>query len=301
MKFPTVGVANDDSTTVQVLHNEVSRSYFDVLGIRLTSGREFTPVDEEGGAATVIVSDAAARRLWPGGTPLGSTVRLELRDDANDPLVRYQNAKVIGTVRDVVVNSVEMGKEQPVLYFPAPFAKSGCCFLVRAKGVPALARRTIDADLDRDAPGGVDRIDRLETFVVGAVYPYRVAYWIALALGAIALSLTAVGVYGVVSYVANQRTREISIRIALGATTRNVLELVLGQAVKHASIGVVIGAALAIGAVRVIASSVKGMPTFDAAAVVTAAICVFAACMCAAFLPSRRAANADPSSALRHD
>jgi ABC-type antimicrobial peptide transport system permease subunit len=117
----------------------------------------------------------------------------------------------------------------------------------------------------------------------------------------IALGLTAVGVYGVVSYVANQRTREISIRIALGATTRDVLELVLSQAIKHASIGVVIGAVLAIGAARVIASNVKGMPAFDAAAVVTAAICVFAACMFAAFLPSRRAANADPGSALRHD
>ena len=300
MRFPTLEVATGDSTTLQALYNEVSPSYFDVLGIRVTSGRGFASVDEAGGEVTVILSDAAARRLWPGGSPLGRTLRLQLRNDTDDPVARYQNAKVIGTVRDVVVNSVGMGKEQAVLYFPA-VATSGCCFLVRANGDPVVAKRTIDADLDRHAPGSVDRIDRLETLVVGAVYPYRVAYWLALALGLIALGLTVVGVYGVVSYVASQRTREIGVRIALGATTRNVLELVLGQTMKHALIGVAIGAALAMGAARLIASNVQGMPTFDAAAVVTAAICVFGACMCAAFLPSRRAANADPSSALRHD
>jgi hypothetical protein len=189
-----------------------------------------------------------------------------LRNDRNEPVARYQNAKVVGTVRDVVVNSVGMGKEQAVMYFPAA-ASNGCCFLVRAKGDPDVAKRIIDADLDRHAPGSVDRIDRLETFVVGAVYPYRVAYWLALALGLIALGLTVVGVYGVVSYVASQRTREIGVRIALGATTRNVLELVLGQTMKHALIGVVIGAALGMGAARLIASNVQGMPTFDAAAI----------------------------------
>jgi MacB-like periplasmic core domain/FtsX-like permease family len=281
----------------------VSRSYFDVLGIALTSGRAFTAQDESGGEATVVVSEAAARRLWPSGSAIGRMLRVRVREDGapSDPLRRFRNARVIGMVRDVVVNSVEMGREQPVVYFPTTAEENGCCILARVKGDPRLAKRTLDADLERSVPGGVDRIDRLETFVVGAVYPYRVAYWVALGLGLIALGLTAVGVYGVVSYVANQRSREISIRIALGATTRDVLELVLRQTMRHAMIGIAVGVALAIGAARIIASTVQGMPTFDVVAFLGAAVCVFIACMCAAFIPSRRVAQTDPSSALRHD
>jgi predicted permease len=302
MKFPTISVVpSGDSSVVQAMHNEVSGSYFDVLAIGLTSGRGFTSNDESGGAATVIISDAAARRFWPGGSPLGRTLRLQLRNDSSESMTRYQNAKVIGTVRDVVVNSVEMGKERPVLYFPTSTTSAGCCILVRAKGDPSLAKRTIDVDLDREAPGAVDRIDRLETFVAGAVYPYRVAYWIALGLGLTALGLTAVGVYGVVAFVVGQRTREISIRIALGASTRDVLTLVLRESVRHALIGLGIGAVLAVGAEQIVRANVQNMPVVDVVAFIAASTCVFAACMCAALLPSRRAAKTDPSASLRYD
>ena len=301
MRFPTVSVSPDgDSTMLQAMYNEVTGSYFDLLGIALTGGRAFTPVDEIGGAATVIVSEAAARRLWSSGSPLGRTLRLRLEKGANDRLARYQNAKVIGTVRDVVVNSVEVGKDRPVVYFPSVVA-SGCCLLVRVTGDPTIAKRTIDLDLDRDAPGGVERVDRLETFVAGAVYPYRVAYWIALSLGLVALGLTAVGVYGVVAFVVGQRTREISIRIALGATGRDVIGLVLAQAVRHSLIGMGIGAALALGLARLIASEIQGAPTFDFIAFSGAACCVFVACWLAAFLPSRHVATTDPVRALRHE
>jgi predicted permease len=303
MRFPTASVSpSGDSALVDVLYNRVSRSYFDVLGMTLTSGRAFNAQDESNAEATVIVSEAAAHRLWPAGGAIGRVLRVRVRGGASiDPLSRYQNARVIGTVRSVVVNSVEMGREQPVVYFPAAAEENGCCILARVRGDPRLAKRTLDADLEREAPGGVDRIDRLETFVIGAVYPYRVAYWVALGLGLIALGLTAVGVYGVVSYVANQRTREISIRIALGATTRDILELVLRQTTRHAAVGIAIGVVLAIGAARIIASNVQGMPTFDVVAFLGASVCVFVVCMCAAFVPSRRVAKTDPNSALRHD
>jgi predicted permease len=291
MRFPTVAVSpGTDSTTVDVSYNRVSRAYFNVLKISVTSGRGFTAEDEADSGATVVVSEAAARKLWPGGSPLGRVLRVE-----------HRNVRVIGTVRDVVVNSVDKGLDQPVVYFAAPVEASGCCALIRVKGDPVAAKRAIDADLERDAPGGVDRIDRLETFVAGAVYPYRAAYWVSLALGLLALGLTVVGVYGVVSYVVSQRQREISVRIALGATTRDVLDLVLRQAVRHALIGVGIGGVLAIGVAQVLRSSVENMPMFDVVALVGGALCVFVACMGAAFVPSRRAARVDPSGALRHD
>lgn len=301
MKFPMARLApSGDEKIAQAMYNEVSPSYFDVLGIRLTSGRGFTSLDEAGSGPTVIVSDATAHRLWPSASPLGQTLRLKVTSDT-ESIARYQNAKVVGTVRDVVVNSVDMGNEQTVLYFPASSASADNSFLIRVKGDPSIAKRTIDADLERDTPGGVDRIDRLETFVVGGMYPYRVAYWIALILGVMALGLTAVGVYGVVAFVVGQRTREISIRVALGATTRDILELVLRQAVRHAVTGVAIGAALAVGAGRVIASGVHGMPVFDLFAFAGASTCVFVVCLYAAFVPSERATKTDPNAALRYD
>jgi predicted permease len=302
MRFATVSVATGaDSAVIDLSYNRVSRSYFDILGISLTSGRGFSAQDESRADLTVVVSEAAARRLWPNGSPLGQLLRVKMRDGSSDSQGHFQSARVIGTAKDVVVNSVEMGKSQPVVYFPAAPEEGGCCLLVRVKGEPELAKRALDADLERDAPGGVDRIDRLETFVIGAVYPYRAAYWVALSLGLIALGLTAVGVYGVVSYVASQRAREIGIRIALGATTADVVELVLRQTVRHAAVGIALGTVFAVGAARVIASNVQGMPTFDIVALVGGAVCVFLACMCAAVLPSRRVATTDPSAALREE
>jgi predicted permease len=303
MRFPSVAVApSGDSTSVDAIYNRVSASYFDVLSIGISSGRGFTREDEQEGAA-VIVSDGTAHRLWPNASPLGRSLHLRLRSTAGprDPLRRYQDARVIGTVRDVVIQSVEDGKDQAVMYFPIGLDAPGCCLLARVRSDPVAAKRALDAELERAAPGGVDRIDRLETFAAGAIYPYRVAYWVALALGLIALALTVVGVYGVVAYVVGQRTREIGVRIALGATTRDVLRLMLGQSVRQALTGGAIGALLALGVARVLASNIQGMPAFDVVAFVGASLCVIAACLVAALVPSRRASKINPTEALRHD
>jgi putative ABC transport system permease protein len=305
MRFPIVAATPvGDSTTVDVMYNRISRSYFDVLKIGITNGRGFTLQEEESSSPSVVVSESAARRLWPGANPIGRSIRLRLRDvnGGADPLSRYQDARVVGVSRDVVVNAVEYGKDRPVMYFPTSIqAAGGCCLLVRVRGDPAAARRELDANFERAVPGGVDRIDRLETFVAGAVYPYRVAYWVSLALGLIALGLTIVGVYGVVAYVVGQRTQEIGVRIALGATTRDVLHLVLGQSLRHALIGGAIGVVMALGVARVLASNIESMPSFDVVAFGSAFSFVLLSCMIAAFVPSRRAARIDPTAALRHD
>jgi len=305
MRFPIVSVTPvGDSTAIDVMYNRVSRSYFDLLKIGVTSGRGFTLEEEQRASPAVIVSESAARRLWPGASPLGRAIGLRLHGVGGnqDPLSRYQDARVVGVARDVVVNSVENGKDRPVMYFPSSIeAAGGCCLLIRVRGDPTAARRELDADLERAVPGGVDRIDRLETFVAGSVYPYRVAYWVSLTLGLIALGLTVVGVYGVVAYVVSQRTQEIGVRIALGATTRDVLGLVLGQSMRHALVGGAIGVLMALGVARVLASNIQSMPAFDVVAFASALLFVLLACMIAAFVPSRRAARIDPTAALRRD
>jgi hypothetical protein len=300
MKWPSAVVAGD-SALVDVIYNRVTASYFDVLGIGVIGGRALTRGDEDGATPVVVISESAARRLWPHANPLGRVLNLRLRGDTSEPLVRYQNARVVGVVPNVVVGSVEAGKEASVLYFPSPIESIGCCLLVRVRGNADGSKRALDVALDRAVPGGVDRIDRLETFVAGAIYPFRVAYWVALILGLIALTLTVVGVYGVVAYLVGQRTREIGIRIALGATTGDVLALVMRQSVRQAVIGTAIGLSFALGLARVIAANVPGVPVFDFVAVLAASACVLLACSIASFLPSRRASSVDPTTALRHD
>jgi len=300
MKWPSAIVAGD-SALVDVIYNRVTASYFDVLGIGVVGGRALSRLDEDASTPVVVVSESAARRLWPHASPLGRVLKLRLRGDSADPLVRYQNARVVGVVPNVLVHSIEDGKDASVIYFPSSGESIGCCLLARVRGNADASKRALDVALDRAVPGGVDRIDRLETFVAGAIYPFRVGYWIALILGLIALTLTAVGVYGVVAYLVGQRTREIGIRIALGATTGEVLALVMRQSVRQAVIGTAIGLCLALGLARIIAANVPGIPIFDAVAIVSASACVLLACLIAAFLPSRRASAVHPTIALRHE
>jgi hypothetical protein len=299
MRFPTTMAMASDSTAVRVLYNRVSASYFDVLGIPLV-GRAFTSAEEHDGGGAVIVSETAARRLWPGVNPLGRAVRLQPQA-AQDPAARFKDARVVGIAHDVAVSSIDAGRNRAVFYFPQHPSMSGCCFLVRVRGDPIVTKDTIAADLDRLLPGSIDRVDVLDTFVAAAVYPYRAAYWVALALGLLALALTVIGVYGVVAYVVTQRVREVGVRIALGATAGDVLGLMLRQTVRHTAVGALIGGVIGFGVVRVMASEIQSVPAFDAVAFAGAIGVVFVACLAAAFLPAGRAVRTDPTIALRQD
>jgi len=298
MRFPVLTVTpSDGARSVALQYNRVSPSYFGLLHIDLLRGRAFIPGDE--GTAVAVVSEAAARQVWPGRDAVGQAIHLRL-DNTNrgDSLGIFQNARVIGVVRNVAVNSVERGTDQPVVYFPVGLRAAVCCVLVGVRGETARAKTLLDAALDRAVPGGVDRIDRLESFVAGTVYPYRAAYWVALTLGLIALALTMAGVYGVVAYLVRQRTPEIGVRMALGATTWHVLSLVVAQAIKQALVGSAIGAVLALGVARVLAANIQSMPAFDAIAFGGALACVLISCVVAALVPSWHAVRIDPASSL---
>lgn len=301
MRFPTAVVQSGDSGRTTVLYNRVSAGYFNVLGIRILAGRGFTRQEDANASPAVIVSQAAARRLWPGASPLGRVIRFETKSGDADPVARYQNATVIGVARDVVVGSVAEGNDRPVLYLPQSLEAAGCCILARVRGQPVVAKRALDEELEKAVPGGVERIDLLNTFVAGAVYPYRAAYWVALGLGAVALGLTLIGVYGVVGYAVNQRVREIGVRMALGARPADVVRLIVSHSLKQAAAGAAVGSLLALGGARLVAANVQGMPAFDALAFASAFGAVVSACLVAALIPSRRAATLDPTTALRQD
>ena len=171
---------------------------------------------------------------------------------------------------------------------------------MRINGDAEIARQTIDKALAAATPGGVNSIHKMQMLVAGRLYPFRVAYWVAAVLGTLALLLTVSGIYGVLSYLVEQRVREIGLRMALGATIGSVIALVLRQSLRLAALGIGIGALLA-GASRLLASLLLMINTFDGAAYVGGTLIELSACIAAACFPSLRAARIDPMSTLRHD
>jgi ABC-type antimicrobial peptide transport system permease subunit len=172
---------------------------------------------------------------------------------------------------------------------------------VRVRGDAETARRTLDLDVERAVPGSLDQLHKLDDFIAAQAFPMRVAYWVSSAVGAIALLLTLSGIYGVLSYLVAQRTKEIGIRMSLGASRLAVVGLVLGQSARLAFIGLAIGSVFALAMTRVIASELQSILTFDLAAFSVGPALVIAASLVAAFLPARRAAKVDPVVALRQD
>jgi hypothetical protein len=281
----------------------VSSGYFPLLDIPIVAGRSFTRDEEAAGAPVVIVSQAMARRLWPNRTAIGERITFQ-----GDTRFRYggehpmpHEASVIGVARDAVSGVLVFGVERPVLYFPTDLEADGPRLLLRVRGDAGKVARALDADLERAIPGSVEQVHPLDEFVAGSLYGFNAAYWISSAIAMIALVLTLTGVYGVLSYLVTQRSREIGIRLALGATARGVSALVLRQSLRLALIGLVAGTILALGASKIMSAGLSFMQMFDPLAYVVGGAIVLAACFVASLVPSRRAARIDPIVMLRED
>jgi ABC-type antimicrobial peptide transport system permease subunit len=141
----------------------------------------------------------------------------------------------------------------------------------------------------------------MDEAVAVQIYPFRASSWVGSALGGLALALSLSGIYGVLSYLVSQRTKEIGIRMALGASTSSVVRIVLSQSMRLAVVGIVLGSTLALGVSRLFASELQNVDTFDGLAYIGSIAVALVAALAAAYLPSRRAANVDPITALRCD
>jgi putative ABC transport system permease protein len=277
----------------------VSPGYFDVYGIGLVSGRQFTEAEASSGAPVAIVSEQAAATLWPGQSAIGRLVRLapESREpDAYKPPAPV--VEVVGVARTVLTSwDIAM---RSTIYSPMSVTGSNVNMLVKTRGGNAsAAMRQIDADLSMAAPGVVQQIFNVQDLVEGRVYPFQAMSWAAGIVGAIALVLTISGVYSVLAYAVARRTKEIGIRMALGESIAGVVGLILKQSMRLCAIGLGIGLALAVALSSALASTLVMMDTFDVAAFLAGLIIVIAACLVAAFYPARRAAGIEPMVALR--
>jgi predicted permease len=283
-------VRNDPRTIREMDWNVVTPEYFEVLRIPIVRGRAFTDVDRVGATQVMILNETYARRLWPGEDPIGKVLR---------------NGDVMLTVIGIAANAKyrTLG-EDPRNFVYVPLAQryfTRTTLMVRTAPDAEVASpiRHLVAELEPALPV-LDQRSLVEQAAM-SLFPQRIALFVAGALGIVALLLALLGIYGVTAYGVVQRSREIGIRVALGAQRGNVLGLVLRQGLVLAGIGVGIGAVVAFGVTRLLAALLYGVAPTDVAAFGGAAVLLIGAALAASWIPARRAADVDPVVALRSE
>lgn len=299
-RFQTLPVAVDQHGDVTwARYDFVSPQYFDVFHIPLLSGRNFTPEEAKTESSVVVVSLATARRLWPNQNAVGQSIRLVEDATFKGRVPPFHTAEVIGVARDVASGMVSDGLDPTCLYFPTSLlgAENGS-LLVRFKENGDATPRSFMAALEQAAPDAA-LIHPMDELLALETYMFRISSWVSSFLGGLALVLTFSGIYGVMSYLVSQRTREIGIRLALGATPLKVIRIVMANSMQMAGLGMGLGLLLALALVRVFGSQIQAIKIFDGLAFFGATAVVAAAALVAACVPSWRAASVDPASTLR--
>jgi predicted permease len=275
-------------------------AYFATMGIPLVRGRAFTERDRDGSPQVVVINREAARRFFPGEDPLGRRVQLGWTRDS----VRM-GGEIVGVVGDVRQFGLDAAPV-PEIYAPYDqFPLDELSAVVRSTADEQDQAAVLAAvwgavgELDRDLP--VYALRTLEELVSESVARPRFYMLLLGAFAAVALLLSAVGIYGVMSYAVRQRTREIGIRVALGATGGRVLRMVLGQGLTLALAGAILGLLAALWVTRLMASLLYGVSPTDPPALAAGAVVLVAVAALACYLPARRAARADPLTAIRAD
>jgi predicted permease len=287
-----------------------SPEYFDVLDIRMRRGRGFTPDERSTASGVVVVSEKMARELWPDNDALGQVVRMKV-DLPSPAILKSQIAApgvytVVGVARDIGMRLQILGMSfaSPDVYLPTTPLDAGTTFTLRVHGDPDRAREALLAELTQVDPALVD-VRTLRTMAAAESYILRAAFVVALALGALALALTLSGLFGVLSYMIEQRRQEIGIRMALGATTGQITRLVLGQSLRPVLLGVIVGAVLAVSLGRAVLATRAGLNevvrVIDPAAYTVSLLVIGFACVLAALVPALRAARIDPIATLREE
>jgi macrolide transport system ATP-binding/permease protein len=278
------GQADDESRNVR--STSVSGGYFEVLRIPIVTGRHFAP--NETGARPVVVNQRFAALLWPGQDPIGK--RFVSRH--KDPLEH----EVIGVAKDVMTE--HMDGVEPMFYtiFDGALEPK---LLMRTSDHAALARvSSVVATLDARARV---RLKPLTANLSDEIAMSRRTAWLAGAFGTLALTLATIGMFGVFAYLVQQRTREIGIRMALGARSGDVVRLVLAGNARPVLMGIVAGLAGAIAAARLMQHLLFGLSPFDPVAHLGVAGILGLAGFAASYVPVMRAVRVDPVKALRHD
>ena len=274
-----------------------SPDYFRTMDIPLRRGRVFTDADRLGAVRVVLISETAARMFFPAGEAIGQKLRFGARGG-----YEKNQGEIVGIVGDVRHFGLD-APIPPMFYVPlAQAGMDGATVVMRTVGLPAgagqSARRLVQG-IDRDALVGEPVL--LETLAAESLGKRRFYMVLLGAFAALALALAAVGLFGVVSYSVAQRTREIGIRVALGASRREVLSMVMGQGLRLAGLGLAAGLLMALLLNRTLEGLRVGVSTIDPLTLLATAATLLFVALLASYIPARRATKVDPMVALRYE
>jgi predicted permease len=272
----------------------VDDAYFTTLGVPLLRGRNFTTGDSPQSPRVAIVNDAFVKTYWPSGDALGRRFRLR---DIDGP--QYE---VVGVVADYKVHTVGETPTPYIHYALAQRAFTGQVIVARTDGDAGALLGTMRREVLALEPNAVFLDSQTMTAQVDmALLPARLAAQASSLVGVVATSLAAIGLYGVIAYAVARRTREIGIRMALGAAPAGVVGMVMRQGLTVAAAGLLAGAAAAYPAARVLAGALYGVGALDAVAWGAATLSLLGAATLANYVPARRASRVDPAQALRSE
>jgi predicted permease len=290
IRVPGHHVAADPPTPVDSA--SVGADYFTVMGLQLVEGRPFSRADEAEARPVVIVNETMARQFWPGTSAVGQRI---YPDGFDNPPV-----EVIGVARDHKVRS--MGETPRPYMLTTPDRTTAVSLVVRTSGPAEAALPVLRQAIWALEPDVVFTEDVAGTAVAEVTMaPTRIAAGLIGAFGLLALTLAAVGLYGVIAYAVSLRTREMGIRLALGAPRGRVLRMVLGQGTRLAAIGLIVGTVAAMVAGQALEALLYGVSTFDPIAYTGAAGALLLVAVLANLVPAIHAARINPVQALRNE
>ncbi len=289
----TDAVVLSDERTLSIDYASVGSGYFDSLRLPLLQGRALAHTDDASAPRVAVINESLARRAWPGGDAIGQTMRF--RDEVTT---------IVGIARDAKYAALD--EETPsFIYVPLAQVWHPTQTLLARSG-----RGGADADVMRDVRKAVlaidpslppPRVTTLERATDIVLLPQRAGAIVTAGLGAAGLLLASVGLYGLMAFTAGRRTRELGIRVALGATRSSVLRLMLSEGLRLAGLGIGVGLVLAALAARALAPYLFSVSPFDPLAFLAMTIVFLLVAIAASFFPARRAATADPLEALRSE
>jgi putative ABC transport system permease protein len=271
--------------------------YLRAMEIPLLKGRAITEQDTQDSPKILLINSTMANQLWPNEDPLGK--RIKFPGSEKNP---QGWREIVGVVKDVSQYALD-AKPPMQMYVPhSQFPNSLSTIVVKTDNDPtamtgAIRREILEIDKDQ----AVFKVTTLEQLMGDSILARKFFMLLLLVFAALALVLAAIGIYGVMSYVASQRTHEIGIRMALGAQTSDVLKLIIGNGMVLALVGVVIGLAGAFALTRVMAGILFGVSATDVMTFVTVSVGLIAIALVACYLPARRATKVDPLVALRYE
>jgi len=277
--------------------NIVSPGYFRTMEIPVRAGREFNGRDSAGAPGVIVINEAAARRFWPGEDPLGKTIRLPTEGDASVTLT------VVGVTADVRQTGLGIAPQPEVFLDCMQPSPAWSAFLVvrtaREPAALAGAVKGLVRSVNRDV--AVPQVRTLDEVLAASLAQPRVYTLLLSVFAALALTLAAVGLYGVVSYMVTQRTPEMGIRLALGAERGAVLRLLMRQGLTLALTGTAIGLVASLTVARLLTHLMPDAQPGDPWTLTAVSALLIGVALAATYVPARRAARVDPTVALRYD